>query len=162
MKFLAVDFGARRFGLALSDEAGRLALPHGVHTRKPNDNRGDIEALVRLAKVNEIGGIVFGLPGGSAGSEETARVARNFVAKLETAAAEAGLELEFHWWDERFSTAEVLRGLAEAGISQRRAREAQGAQATDARAAAVILQGFLDSRNSGATETDSLEMESSL
>lgn len=147
MTFLAIDYGARRLGLALSDTEGRLALPLDTHTRRPNDNRGDIATLIALIRARGVEGIVLGIPGGSAQSEETAQIARRFVANLEKAAGEAGFSLSFFETDERFSTSQAHNELRGAGISTRQSRESGGANSIDARSAAVFLQTFLDARN---------------
>jgi len=52
------------------------------------------------------------------------------------------LDLEVVYWDERFTTAEAERVLVEAGVRRGKRR-----QVVDKVAAALILQGFLDSRN---------------
>ena len=160
MKLLAIDYGARRLGLALCDEAEILALPHGTHQRRPNDNRGDIAALLSLIRAHQIGGVVMGAPeSGSAGSAQTAEAAQRFAAKLSEAARESDLELEFFRADERYSSALAARGLRASGVSQRRARD-QGW--LDAGAACALLQTFLDARQSapapdaeGALNSDS-------
>ena len=150
MKFLALDFGSKRIGLALCDEDERLAFPLKTHERKPNDNRGDFTAILSVVKAHEVGGVVCGVPGGSAQSEQTAGVARRFFDKLKLEANAQALELEWHEWDERFSTSAYLSQLRESGGSVRRAKE-RGE--VDAGAAAVMLEGFLESRRLG------LEME---
>ncbi len=161
MKYLAVDYGARRLGLALSDDAGTLAFPHGTHTRRVNDLRGDVDYLVNLLKAHQVGAVVFGKPSGSEGSDATAAAAEKLAHKLAESSAEAGHPLTVVWCDERYSTAEVLKGLAQAGISQREARQADGARATDARAAAVILQSYLDSLRAGRTLSDTAPSDGS-
>lgn len=147
MIHLAIDYGAKRLGLALSDDEGRLAFPHSTHHRSTNDANGDVDRLISLIKAFQVGRVVFGHPGGSEASDSTASAAQKFGAKLSQRALQEGLQLDFAWWDERFSTAEALKGLVSAGISQKKSRNADGSQATDARAAAVILQSFLDARN---------------
>ncbi len=148
MKFLAIDYGARRLGLAIADEDDGFTLPHGTHTRKVNDNRGDIAAIIALVKAHEVDGIVMGEPAsGSNSSENTSTAARNFAAKLEQAAVDAGLKLEFHRADERYTSALAAHGLRATGVSSRRARE-EGL--LDAGAAAVLLQTFLDARQTEA------------
>lgn len=149
MTFLALDYGARRLGLALSDADGRLALPLETQTRRPNDGRGDIAALLALIRARGVEAIVLGIPGGSAQSDETAQQARRFATKLEAAAQEVGLNLAFFETDERFSTSQAHNELRGAGISTRQSRETGGANSIDARAAAVFLQTFLDARNAG-------------
>ena len=150
MKFLAIDYGARRLGFAIADETHGLALPHGAHTRKTNDNRGDIAAILSLVRAHEIGGVVMGEPAGeSNSSENTSNAAARFADKLREAALESGLNLEFHRADERYSSALAARGLQATGVSTKRAR-AEGL--LDAGAATALLQTFLDAR-----QTDSLD-----
>ena len=150
MKFLAIDYGARRLGFAIADEASGLALPHGSHARRVNDNNGDISAILSLVRAHEIGAIVMGEPAGeSNSSENTSNAAARFVDKLREAALESGLNLQFHRADERYSSALAARGLQATGVSTKRAR-AEGW--LDAGAAAALLQTFLDAR-----QTDSLD-----
>ncbi len=144
MKFLALDFGAKRIGLALCDEDERLAFPHKTQNRKPNDNRGDIQAILEVVRAQHVGGVVCGVPGGSVQSEQTAGVAKRFFEKLRAEADALGLQLEWHEWDERFSTSAYLTQLKSSGGSMRRAREAGD---VDAGAAAMMLEGFLELRN---------------
>lgn len=143
MKFLALDFGSKRIGMALCDEDERLAFPHKTHERKPNDNRGDIAAIVSVIKLNGVEGVVCGVPGGSVQSEQTASVAQRFFEKLKIEADAQNLKLEWHNFDERFSTSGFLAQLKQSGGSMRKAREAGE---VDAGAAAMMLEGFLESR----------------
>lgn len=143
MKFLALDFGQKRIGLALCDEEERLAFPLRTHERKPNDNRGDFAAILRVVRQHEVGGVVCGVPGGSAQSDATAEVAQRFFEKLRLEADAQKLKLEWHDFDERFSTSAFLNSVKESGGSIRRARE-DGA--LDAGAAAMMLEGFLEKR----------------
>ncbi len=143
MKLLALDFGAKRIGLALCDADERLAFPLRTHERRLNDNRGDFAAILCAAKAHEVGGVVCGVPGGSLQSDATAEVARRFFEKLRLEARAQGLELEWHEWDERFSTSLFLAGLRESGGSVKAARESG---ALDAGAAAALLEGFLEAR----------------
>lgn len=143
MKFLALDFGSKRIGLALCDDDERLAFPHKTLQRKPNDNCGDMSAILEVVKRNSVEGIVCGVPGGSVQSEQTAGVAKRFFEKLRLEADAQSLKLEWHDWDERFSTSAFLSQLRESGGSTKRARE-QGD--VDAGAAAMMLEGFLEMR----------------
>ena len=149
MKFLAIDYGAKRLGFAIADEAHGLALPHGTHARRVNDYRGDIAAILSLVRAHEIGGIVMGAPSGSDSSENTCRAAGHFMGKLREVAIESGLDLEWHRVDERYSSALAERGLRATGVSSRRARE-EGL--LDAGAAASLLQTFLDTRQTMAPQ----------
>jgi len=142
MKFLALDFGQKRIGLALCDEDERLAFPLLTHERRPNDNRGDFAAIVNAIRAHGVGGVVCGVPGGSAQSDETALIARRFFERLR-AHLDTPPYLEWHEWDERFSTSAFLNQLRESGGSVKKARE-NGE--VDAGAAAMMLEGFLESR----------------
>ncbi len=152
MKFLAIDYGAKRLGFAIADEASGLALPHGSHARRVNDNRGDISAILSLIRAHQIEGVVIGEPvAESASSQQTSSAARNFIGKLEAAAIDAGLKLEFHRADERYSSALAARGLRATGVSGQRARS-EGL--LDAGAAAALLQTFLDARQTEASPNE--------
>ncbi len=143
MKFLALDFGQKRIGLALCDEEERLAFPLKTHARQPNDNRGDFAAILSVVRAQGVGGVVCGVPGGSTQSDQTAEVARRFFEKLRAEADAQGLKLEWHDFDERFSTSAFLNSVKQSGGSVRRARE-DGS--IDAGAAAMMLEGFLERR----------------
>ncbi len=152
MKFLALDFGQKRIGMALCDAQERFALPHKTLERKPNDNRGDMAAILAVVRLNEVEGIVCGVPGGSAKSDQTAQVAARFFEKLRAEAESQGLNLEWHQWDERFSTSAYLTQLKESGASLKRARENHE---IDAGAAAMMLEGFLASRRGSIADDES-------
>lgn len=153
MKFLALDFGQKRIGMALSDADERFALPHKTLERKANDNRGDMTAILSVVRLNEVEGIVCGVPGGSEKSDQTAQVAARFFEKLRAEAETQNLNLEWHQWDERFSTSAFLTQLKESGASLKRARENNE---IDAGAAAMMLEGFL-SRRRTPTPNDDVE-----
>ena len=156
MKLLAIDYGAKRLGLATCDEAQTLALPHGTHARRVNDNNGDIAALISLMKAHQIGGVVMGAPSGSNSSENTGDAAQRFAAKLQQAALQAGLNLEWYCADERYTSALAARGLRATGVSQKRARD-EGL--LDAGAAAALLQTFLDARQTEITLQGDLDSD---
>jgi putative Holliday junction resolvase len=133
VRFLGVDLGRARIGLALADDVLRTARPLRTVAR-----RADVATLAEIAgaaREYEVVRAVVGLPLNMDGTEgEAARRARAFAAKL----AEAlGIPVEL--FDERLSTFEAETRLRERGFSakDRRAR-------VDAEAAAVILQGWLD------------------
>ncbi len=146
MRYLAIDYGSKRLGLALCDEDEILVSPLGSIERA--GARSDIARLLELARQNNAQGIVFGVPRaleeGRAGASEEA--ARAFGQALRGQMAEAAAHLAFEEQDERFSTAQALRQGRESGLSQKQGRSSQGARSIDARAAAVILQAFLDAK----------------
>ena len=138
MRFLGVDVGAKRVGIAVSDDEGRLAVPS-----ESIDAPLAIKHIVHLAPEH----VVIGLPLDLNGNEGLAtRKARKFAERLEKQRDEAGIEFQIHWVDERFSSVVAGHLLTEAGLSQKRQRGV-----VDALAASQILQGFLDSRSRDGT-----------
>ena len=124
MKVLAVDYGAARTGVAVSDATGTLALPLSVIEHVASDLR--IEMIAAL--VAEAGAelVVVGLPltlRGEQGlqAQETAEFAESLRARL---------DVPVEMFDERFTTT-----LAAAGPSSRAPE--------DARAAAHLLESYL-------------------
>ena len=134
MRWMALDHGTRRIGIAFCDELEILASPFAVL-----DNDGDpvMRRLVRLALDEGAQGLLVGLPRHKDGAESaTAPLARTFGEAL---AAATGLPLRFV--DEHLTSAEAERLLTARGI-KRADRKAK----LDAAAAAVILEGFLAER----------------
>jgi putative Holliday junction resolvase len=130
---MAVDWGERRIGLALSDPSGTIASPAGVVVRRPG-KRPPVAELVRRAEALEARGIVVGLPLDGEG-EDTPRATecRRVAAEL---ARRTGLPVTL--LDERYTTAVALRAVHEMG-GRRRGREGD----VDALAATVLLQQAL-------------------
>lgn len=166
MRYLAIDYGERRIGLAVSDGTGHFASPVGTRERK--GRRQDVEAIIETLRGLGAERIVVGLPRnlqGDAGQSEAAL--RKFVEALRVGLRAAGRSDEIEWWDERFSTREALSQMRAAGVSQREGRATSGSGSVDARAAAIILQGFLDLRRAhsetgavGLPESGAEEMDS--
>ena len=129
-RWLAIDWGERRIGLAISDPSGIIASPAGVIERRAG-KRPPVAELVRRAAALEARAIVMGLPLDGEG-EETPR-----SMECRTIAAELGrrTSLPVALVDERFTTAAAIRGVRETG-GTRRDRQAD----IDALAASVLLQ----------------------
>jgi putative Holliday junction resolvase len=135
---LALDYGARRIGVAVSDAGGEFAFPAPALLRQGGLER-DLAALKRLVEERGIQRIVVGLPihlDGRAGPE--AEAARAFAREL---AAATGLEVEM--LDERWSTREAERALRESEGGAGRRRRARESGAVDSAAAALLLQTWL-------------------
>ena len=132
-RLLAVDYGERRVGLAVSDPTGVIASPAG-HIARRAGKRPPIAEIVRRATELEVEGFVLGLPLDDAG-EETPRCAevRHVAAELEK---RTGLPTRLV--DERYTTAAALRTIREMGGS---ARGRKGD--VDAMAATILLQHAL-------------------
>ncbi len=139
MRALGIDFGERRIGLAISDPAGRFALPWKVLERASDS--AAVAEIAALAAEEGVELLAIGEPrrpaDGAAGS--AAERVRAFGAKLER---RTGLPIE--WVDEALTSREAAARLAEAG-GRRRARGAR----LDAIAAQILLQEALDRRARG-------------
>ena len=132
-RLLAVDWGDRRIGLALSDELGMIATPAGFVERR-RGKRPPIAELIRRAEALEARGFVVGLPlDGNGDDTPRALEARHVAAEL---AKRTGLPVRLV--DERFTTAAALRSIQEMGGSTR-GRKGD----VDALAAAILLQHAL-------------------
>jgi putative Holliday junction resolvase len=137
MRVLGIDYGRRRIGLALSDEAGILASPLPTYVRGRSEDR-DIGALKRLIERHGVSAIVVGLPLNMNGSRgEMAREAEAFADRIQQA---TGLPVES--FDERLTTREAERVLLEADLPRRRRKELR-----DSLSAVLILQGHLARRD---------------
>jgi putative Holliday junction resolvase len=135
-RVLAVDWGERRFGIALSDESQIIASPLTTLTRRAG-KRFPIPQLLALVAEHRPVGLIVGLPLEGSGAEgQRAREARELAAILGTRTY-----LPVELVDERMTTARALALIKEQEGSTRGRREA-----VDALAAAVLLQGFLDAR----------------
>ncbi|UCB52888.1 MAG: Holliday junction resolvase RuvX [Candidatus Zixiibacteriota bacterium] len=132
-RILAIDFGERRIGLALSDPLGITAqgLPT-IDTKKIKDVFGFIRDLVAEKDVVKL---VVGMPrnmNGSIGAQ--GEKVREFMQKLAHKT-----EAEVIAWDERLTSAQSLRSMKEMGTKQRKK------EVTDRISATLILQSYLDS-----------------
>ena len=136
MRVLAVDFGEKRIGLAVSDETGRVVVGVGVVNRTSDAQAA--EAVAAAAKEREVTRLVVGDPvraDGTAG--DLSRRVRNFARRLEEA---SGLPVDLH--GEALTSAAAERSLLDAGMDARR----RGA-ARDAEAAALLLRDYLFERD---------------
>lgn len=132
MRWLALDLGKKRIGVAASDPMGKLAF--ALKVLDAHSFRKDIEIITNLIRQENAEGVVVGLPrrlNGSEGGE--AQRARVYAQALEKV---TGLPIVL--WDERLSTVAAERARREAGKKH--------SDNIDAQAAAFILQNYLDSR----------------
>jgi len=137
---LAVDWGERRIGLALSDPSQVLARPLATLTRRAG-KRFPMRELLALVEAHGVAGVVVGLPLQPDGSEAVAAAtARRLAADI---ARRAARPVALH--DERLTTARALRAVREMG-GRTRGRKAD----VDALAATLLLQHYLDARRGSA------------
>jgi len=134
VRSLGLDIGGKRTGVAISDPRGIVAVPLTVIDN--NDENATIGEILKFVQQYEVERIVVGLPyslNGNLGPQ--AKMVQAFADKL---SQRAGVEIQM--WDERLSTASAEKLMIQAGTKENKRR-----QYRDAVAAALILQGFLDS-----------------
>jgi putative Holliday junction resolvase len=133
MKYIGLDVGDRRIGVAISDETATLA--RGLPTLERVGPRQDPRAVVRLVREHGVSELVVGLPrrlDGTVGPQ-----AQKVLAFVEDLRPRVGVPVVV--WDERFSSVVAEQALAEAAVS-RRGRKAL----VDQVSATLILQNYLD------------------
>jgi len=145
-RLLALDWGERRIGLALSDELQLFSSPLATVTRR-DGKRFPMPVLLGHVEAHHPVGIVVGLPLTLEGEEGESA---GFARQLGTLMAQRS-RLPVVYWDERMSTARALRVIREQGGHTRGRKDE-----VDALAASVLLQAFLDSRRgtSGRRSSD--------
>ena len=133
-RILAIDFGTKRIGLAVSDALGITA--QGLPTLERTRLRDDLEHLGALAEEYAVERVLVGNPIGHGGGETSMsqRVAE-FAEKLRP-----HLPCPVDLWDERLTSVEAGRVLRSSGIGIERR-----AAAVDRLSAVILLQSYLDS-----------------
>ncbi len=131
MRYLAIDYGLKRTGLAVCDADETLASPLVVLTGQG----GLIEKIRQAAADQAVDAIVFGLPLNMDGTEgDQAKRVRDFAAETIKQ-----IKLPLFFQDERLSTFDAEKKLAALGITRKKKKKH-----LDAIAAAAILQAFID------------------
>jgi putative Holliday junction resolvase len=140
-RLLAVDWGDKRIGLAVSDELGMLASPAGTIVRRAG-KRPPLAELIRHADELNAVEYVFGLPLNEHGVET------DRCAEVRAVAAALALRqtLPVRLVDERFTTSAALRSIRAQGGSTRGRKDD-----VDALAACIMLEGVLRASKQGVT-----------
>ncbi|MBI4230012.1 MAG: Holliday junction resolvase RuvX [Planctomycetes bacterium] len=134
-RILTIDYGRKRFGLAVSDPLGIAA--HGLPTLAVDSPEEALEPIAKVAREKEATLVVIGLPVSLDGEERTAaKEVRSWGGRLA-----ALLKLPVAYEDERLTTAQADWVLDEIG-TKRRKRTGQ----RDRIAAQIILEGYLEKR----------------
>ena len=131
MRYLAIDYGLKRTGLAICDPDEIIVSPLAVIDAK----KGPLEKIVQVVKDEKVDAIVLGLPlnmDDSIGSQ--AKLVLKFADQLKKC-----LEIPIHFQDERLSTFGAKEKLAAAEYTKK-----NKAKRLDAIAAAEILEAFLE------------------
>lgn len=136
MRYLAIDHGTKRTGLAICDAEEKIASPlRVVHGQKDL-----VQQIARIVQAEGVGAIVVGLPVNMDDSEgPQAKMVKGFAQKLGT-----HVDVPVHLQDERLSSFAAEEKLQASGLSKSKKRGL-----LDAIAAAEILQAFLDRNRPG-------------
>ncbi len=125
MRILGIDYGTKRIGIALSDEKAEFAMPHSVI----ENNSGALEAVVDLCQKNSVTGVVVGESTNYDGSDNRVMAEiRDFADKLKSVS-----RLSIIFEPEFFSSQQAKRDIGKDELY-------------DARAAAIILQSYLEKK----------------
>ena len=135
MRILALDYGTRRVGVAISDELEMIATPLGYLDAQPREKL--LDQIAQLVAERGVGLVVVGMPRNMDGSYgPAAEQVREFVEMLEKR-----LSVPVKTWDERLTTAQAEKLLLQADVSRKKRKKK-----VDQIAAAILLQSYLDSR----------------
>ncbi|MDH5442245.1 MAG: Holliday junction resolvase RuvX [Candidatus Nomurabacteria bacterium] len=134
MKYLGIDYGTKRIGLATSDDSGRMAFPHSVIS-----SDGALESIEKIIETEGIGEIVMGHSKTTGGEDNVVMGdIRDLMGQMSLT-----IGLPIHLIDERFSSHSARADFApEKNVS--RSRKVTDKQKKDDSAAAIILQRYLD------------------
>ncbi len=141
-RILSIDFGMKRFGIAVSDPLGITAQPLPTYVR--TSRKSDIEHIKKIILDRSVGKIVFGLPLNLNSSEsEMSLACRDFALEVGMA---LGVKIDF--FDERMSTAVAERMLQdEADLSREKRKKIK-----DKLSAIIILRDYLRFRAENRNE----------
>ena len=141
-RILALDYGTKRIGVALSDELGWTAQPLETFERRTLDR--DIAHIAALVESHNVERVVLGLPLQLDGREGVAvRAMHEFTVKLE-----AGLSVPVVRWDERMTTKAAEELLIAADVSRKKRKGI-----VDRIAAAILLRSYLEAQGQVSTHS---------
>ena len=132
-RFLGIDYGTVRIGLALSDPTGTLTSPLPFLENKSLQQV--TTALSELIQTHQIAGLVIGLPRNMDGTYgPSAQKVRDFIGQIQKS-----ISLPIAPIDERLTTAQASKQLSSIGMNQKQLRKK-----VDSSSACLILQQYLD------------------
>lgn len=142
-RILALDYGTKRIGVALSDELGWTAQP--LETIERRTLARDIAHIEQLVQEHEVKEVLIGLPLRLDGEEGPAvQAVHEFIAHLGEA-----LSVPIVTWDERMTTRSAEDLLIAADVSRRKRKGV-----VDRVAAAILLQSYLESQTPAGARDD--------
>jgi len=141
MRYLGIDHGTKRTGLAICDANETIVSPLAV----VDNSKAVIDKIRHIAEIEGAEAVVIGLPLNMDGSEGgQVKLVRQFAERLKKA-----IDKPLYFQDERLSSYGAAEKIAPAELTLKKQR-----QRLDAIAAAEILQAFLDKKTSGTDFAD--------
>ena len=132
-RFMALDYGNSRIGIAFSDYTATIATADSIY--KSRGQEEDLNYLSSYAKENDVSGIVLGLPLNADGTEsEMSLKVKDFGKALEDYS-----QIKVFYQDERYTSFEAEEYLKEAGLKWEDRKKL-----LDKVSAQIILQNYLD------------------
>ena len=133
-RILAIDYGERRIGVAISDPTNCIA--QGILTITYTDSKTAIDEICTIVNNYQVKKIIVGMPYSTKGLKtHAANQVDNFIKQLKTK-----LHIPILTWDERFTSVEAERALTEMGKSPSKHKDQ-----IDKIAATLLLQSYLNS-----------------
>lgn len=133
-RLMGLDYGDKTIGIALSDELGWTA--QGLEVIRRTTEERDLNRLRELIEEYSVKELVVGLPK----NMNNTIGPRGEICIAFAQSLHEKLQMPVHLWDERLTTASAQRTLIEADVSRKKRK-----QVIDKMAAALILQGYMDS-----------------
>ncbi len=131
-RVMAIDYGERKIGVALSDSLQLIAYPYKTIDRKKTPNY--MQEIKNIVKEKEVGAIVVGYPISMSGLEtKQTKITLDFIDRLKL-----NLDIEVNKYDERLSSKEAERYLKNQNIKLGHNKEK-----IDQLSASIILENFL-------------------
>ena len=158
MKYLGIDFGTKKVGVANSDDDGRLAFPMMIC---PNDKTlmTDIIEIIRSMRIEVI--VIGESLDGNGKPNPVARLTREFAIDLENEIGDLHERLAQNKNNSKLShLADIKIVFEKEWYSSVEARRIDGEKNVDDRAAAIILQRYLDRVNGPIDDINTDEEES--
>ena len=138
MRILAIDYGSKGIGIAISDELQMMARPLTTIRRERMKMSEIYDRISSLVQENQAGELVVGMPLNMDGSRGDAAISvEKFISKLKEK-----MEIPVFAVDERLTSHEADQILREMGVGERERRAR-----SDEYAAMIILQDFLDQKS---------------
>ena len=133
-KYLAIDYGSKRIGIAVSDPSKIISFPRGYILNDSNT----LKNILSIIKDDVVSKIIIGLPSEKYGFDVDVK---DFFSKLKSFLVSKNIMISIELYDERFTSKIAEHNMRES-VTKKKNRKIKGN--IDSLAAQVLLQNFLD------------------